>query len=121
MRSYWCSNAKVKQTHQLCRTPASLLSVSVPAPYVSPMEWGGSGSNRRPPDYESPKTQDTGVLTLPKVDCSPRGIAHPQNRSGHARTVPNCLRTWSSLAKTLAKKPNRPSRLGVYDERRKFK
>ena len=72
--------------------------------------WGGSGSNRRLPDYESSMTRDKGVLTLPGMDCFPRGITHPQDRSGHARTVPNCLRTWSPLAKTLAKKPERPPR-----------
>ena len=79
--------------------------------------WGGSGSNRRLPDYESSKPQVTGVLTLPEVDCFPRGITNPQDWSGHAQTVSNCLRTWSPLAKTLARKPKRPSRLGVYDDR----
>ena len=42
-------------------------------------------------------------LRVHVLDCFPRGITHPQDWIGHARTVPNCLRTWSPLAKPLAK------------------
>ena len=59
-------------------------------------------------------------LRVPEVDCFRRGSTNPQDLSGHARTVPNCLRTWSPLAKTLAKKPEQPSGLGVYDDAIQF-
>ena len=42
-------------------------------------------------------------LRVSVLDCFPRGITHPQDWIGHARTVPNCLITWSPLAKALEK------------------
>ena len=62
----------------------SLLRVPIQTPRGPRRKWGGSGSNRRLPDYESSKPPDAGVLTLPEMDSFPRGIANPQDWSGHA-------------------------------------